>query len=42
MSINCIRSLIEDANISNPDKVAVTLGHEKITYSELFTKVNCK
>ncbi|MGB5791400.1 AMP-binding protein [Poseidonibacter sp.] len=40
MSINCIRSLIEDANISNPDKVAVTLGHEKITYSELFTKVN--
>ncbi len=40
MSINCIRSLIEDANISNPDKVAVTLGHQKITYSELFTKVN--
>lgn len=40
MSINCIRSLIEDANISNPDKIAVTLGHQKITYSELFTKVN--
>ncbi|MAC84816.1 MAG: AMP-dependent synthetase [Arcobacter sp.] len=40
MSINCIRTLIEEANISNPDKVALTLGHEKITYSELFTKVN--
>ena len=25
MSINCIRTLIEDANISNPDKVALIL-----------------
>ena len=40
MSINCIRTLIEEANISNPDKIALTFGHEKITYSELFTKVN--
>jgi acyl-CoA synthetase (AMP-forming)/AMP-acid ligase II len=40
MSINCIRTLIEDANISNPDKVAVKFSNEEITYSELFTKVN--
>jgi len=40
MSINCIRTLIEDANVSHPDKIALTFGNEKITYSELFTKVN--
>ena len=40
MSINCIRTLIEDANISNPDKVALVYGNQKLTYSELFTKVN--
>ena len=40
MSINCIRTLIEDANISNPNKNALIFGNEKLTYSELFTKVN--
>ncbi|WP_368030486.1 AMP-binding protein [Arcobacter sp. s6] len=40
MSINCIRTLIEDANVSNPDKIALIFGNEKLTYSELFTKVN--
>lgn len=40
MSINCIRTLIEDSNISNPNKVALVFGNEKLTYSELFTKVN--
>ena len=40
MSINCIRTLIEDANVSNPNKIALVFGNEKLTYSELFTKVN--
>ncbi|QKE28578.1 fatty acid CoA ligase [Arcobacter acticola] len=40
MSINCIRTLIEDANVSNPDKIALVFGNEKLTYRELFTKVN--
>ena len=29
MSINCIRTLIEDANVSNPDKIAFSFGNEK-------------
>ena len=40
MSINCIRTLIEDANVSNPDKIALVFGNEKLTYAQLFTKVN--
>lgn len=40
MSINCIRTLIEDANITNPDKIALVYKNEKLTYSELFVKVN--
>lgn len=40
MSINCIRTLIEDAKVSHPDKVALVYGNEKLTYNELFTKVN--
>jgi len=40
MSINCIRTLIEDANVSNPEKIALVFGNEKLTYAELFTKVN--
>ena len=40
MSINCIRTLIEDANVSNPDKIALVFGNEKLTYKQLFTKVN--
>lgn len=40
MSINCIRTLIEDANISNPEKIALVFGNEKLTYAQLFSKVN--
>ncbi len=40
MSINCIRTLIEDAALSHADKKALILDQESITYSELFTKVN--
>jgi len=40
MSINCIRTLIEDANISHPNKVAVKFGAKEITYAELTHKVN--
>lgn len=40
MSINCIRTLIEDAAISHADKVAVVFEEKTITYSELLTKVN--
>ena len=40
MSINCIRTLIEDANSTHPNKIAITCENKKITYSELFTKVN--
>ena len=40
MSINCIRTLIEDANISNPDKIALVFENEKLTYNQLFTRVN--
>lgn len=40
MSINCIRTLIEDARISAPDKIALIDGERQITYFELFEKVN--
>ncbi|RXJ86747.1 AMP-binding protein [Arcobacter sp. CECT 8985] len=40
MSINCIRTLLEDANISSSDKIAIIQDDSKITYGELFTKVN--
>ncbi|XPV70234.1 MAG: AMP-binding protein [Halarcobacter sp.] len=40
MSINCIRTLIEDANISHPDKIAIKNNEKNITYKELLTKVN--
>ena len=40
MSINSIRTLIEDASISHPDKNALIFNEKKITYKELFTKVN--
>ena len=40
MSINCIRTLIEDTNASNPNKVALIYGNEKLTYNQLFVKVN--
>jgi len=40
MSINCIRTLIEDAAISHANKTALIFNEKNITYSELFTKVN--
>ncbi|NIB40577.1 AMP-binding protein [Pseudomaricurvus alkylphenolicus] len=40
MSINCIRTLLEDAVTSHSDKVALTYEGSKLTYAELFTKVN--
>lgn len=40
MSINCIRTLIEDAQASHPEKVAIKFNEKEITYKELFTKVN--
>ncbi|NVJ53490.1 MAG: AMP-binding protein [Campylobacteraceae bacterium] len=40
MSINCIRTLIEDAQASHPEKVAIKFNEKEITYEELFTKVN--
>lgn len=40
MSINSIRTLIEDANISHPQKTAIVFNEKSISYNELFTKVN--
>lgn len=40
MSINCIRTLIEDAAKTHSDKTALVFNEKSITYSELFTKVN--
>lgn len=40
MSINCIRTLIEDSAKTHSDKTALIFNQESITYGELFTKVN--
>lgn len=40
MSINCMRTLIEKANEKVPEKIALIDNHSKMTYSELFVKVN--
>ena len=40
MSINCIRTLIEDAAQTHGDKIALVFNEKSITYSELFAKVN--
>lgn len=40
MSINCIRTLIENAVSSHSDKTAIAFNEKSITYGELFTKVN--
>lgn len=40
MSINCIRTLIEDANASHPSKTALILEEKILSYGELFSKVN--
>jgi len=40
MSINCIRTLIEDSAQTHGDKTALVFNQKSITYSELFTRVN--
>lgn len=40
MSINCIRSLLEDAVLSHSDKTAVLFNGKGMTYGELFSRVN--
>ncbi len=40
MSINCIRTLLEDAVQSHSDKTALILNETSVTYAELFSKVN--
>ena len=40
MSINCIRTLIEDSARTHADKTALVHNDESLSYSELFAKVN--
>ncbi|MFT5482032.1 MAG: acyl-CoA synthetase (AMP-forming)/AMP-acid ligase II [Halieaceae bacterium] len=40
MSINCIRTLLEDAVASHGKKTALVLNGKSMTYSEMFSKVN--
>jgi acyl-CoA synthetase (AMP-forming)/AMP-acid ligase II len=40
MSINCIRTLLESAVKTHADKTAVVFGDDKVSYAELFKKVN--
>jgi acyl-CoA synthetase (AMP-forming)/AMP-acid ligase II len=40
MSINSIRILLEDAASTHPDKTALVLNEQQMTYAELFTRVN--
>lgn len=40
MSINCIRAILEDAVQSHSDKTALIFNENKMTYGELFCKVN--
>ncbi|MFA7084860.1 MAG: AMP-binding protein [Arcobacteraceae bacterium] len=40
MSINCIRNLIEEAQVSHPTKTALICDDKKLSYAELFSKVN--
>ena len=40
MSINCIRALLENTAKTHGEKTALILNEDKITYSELFKKVN--
>ena len=40
MSINCVRTLLEDAALTHADKTAVVLDQNSITYRDLFSKVN--
>jgi len=40
MSINCIRTLIEDSALTHPDKTALVFKEKSISYGELLTRVN--
>ena len=40
MSINCIRTLLEEAAETHGDKTALVFNEESLSYSELFSKVN--
>ncbi len=40
MTINSVRSLLENATKESPDKVAVTFKDESLTYKELLSRVN--
>lgn len=40
MSINCIRTLLEDAQSSNASKTAIVFNEQSITYEDLLKKVN--
>ena len=40
MSINCIRTLLEDAVQTHSDKTALVFNEKSISYAELFAKVN--
>jgi acyl-CoA synthetase (AMP-forming)/AMP-acid ligase II len=40
MSINCIRTLIEDSAKSHADKTALVFNQKSMTYGELFSRVN--
>ncbi|RXJ70293.1 AMP-dependent synthetase [Halarcobacter ebronensis] len=40
MSINCIRTLIEEANVTHADKIAIKHDDKTITYGDLLKKVN--
>ena len=40
MSINCIRTLIEDSAVTHKDKTALVFNQKSITYGELFARVN--
>ncbi len=40
MSINCIRTLLESAALSHPDKIALTQDARKLNYAELLDRVN--
>ncbi len=40
MSINCIRTLLEDAVLTHGDKSAIVFNDKRVSYAELFAKVN--
>ena len=40
MSINCIRNLLEHAAIKRPEKIALVCNEERLSYSELLSRVN--